>query len=154
MTLFPFLFILMPWRTIKKLIANEYPLIGFVAYILLLVFEGYAKDACLFSAIMFGMCFFSMYPLFYQLLWITIQFANISEINDSHRSLVYYRRAYHFTNVWDSHGVVYSQYFILFYACDKNCTDFCQLLLVMLIFKRLLQKVSNLIPLFNSNIFY
>ncbi len=62
MTVFRFLSLLMPWKTMRKLIANEYLLIGFAAFSIFLIFQNEAGEACLFSSIAYGICFSSMYP--------------------------------------------------------------------------------------------
>ena len=63
MTLFRFLSLLMPFRTMRKLIAHQYLLIGFIVLNIFLVFHNQAENACFLSSFLFGICFSSMYPL-------------------------------------------------------------------------------------------
>lgn len=63
MTVFRFISLLLPWRSMRILIANQYMLIGCVTYSILLIFQHEIGQACIFSSISFGISFSSMYPL-------------------------------------------------------------------------------------------
>ena len=63
MTVFRFISLLMPFNSIKKLLIHEYLLVGSIALSVILIFQNQTENACLWSSILFCICFSSMYPL-------------------------------------------------------------------------------------------
>jgi hypothetical protein len=53
----------LPYKSLKKLFLLGYGYVGFSFITLLMIYADYKAAACTFSAIMFGMCFSSMFPL-------------------------------------------------------------------------------------------